>query len=151
MFTAHALGIMAAEAGLHDSFFADFGITRAEAEQAAMAPTNLAYTSYLLRVAYVGVYAELLGALLPCYWIYQEVGRVLIAHGSPNPLHQRWIATYGGEEYGAAVTAVLAEVDRVAAAATDAQRAAMREAFVIASRYEWMFWQMGWDQEAWPI
>jgi thiaminase/transcriptional activator TenA len=38
-----------------------------------MAPTNVAYTSYLLAVAYAGSFPEALAALLPCYWIYWEV------------------------------------------------------------------------------
>jgi len=151
MFAGHVVGIMSAEQGLHDGFFADFGITRAEVEETPMAPTNLAYTSYLLRVAWGGEYAELLGAILPCYWIYREVGAALLAQGSPNPLHQRWIATYGGEEYGATVEAVLDEMDRVGAELGASQQEAVRDRFVTTSRYEWLFWTMGWTLESWPV
>lgn len=151
LFAGHVVGIMQAEGTLHDTFFAEFGISRAEVEQTPQAPTTLAYTSYLLRMAYSGDYAELLGAVLPCYWIYQEVGQVLLAEGSPNPQYQRWIATYGGEEYAASVAAVLDEMDRVGADLGPQQRAAVQAAFVTTSRYEWMFWQMGWDQEQWPL
>lgn len=151
MFADHVLGIMAAEGTLHDTFFADFGITRAEVEATPMAPVNLAYTSYLLREAYGGDYATLLGAVLPCYWIYREVGRLLLAQGSPNPLFQRWIDTYGGEEYGETVERVLEEMDRVGAELGPEARAVVTQAFVTTSRYEWMFWDMGWRQEAWPV
>ena len=151
MFASHVLGIMAAEGSLHDTFFADFGITRAEVEQTPMAPTNLAYTSYLLRQAYGGDYAELLGAVLPCYWIYREVGQVLLAEGSPDPLFGRWIATYGGDEYGETVERVLEEMDRVGADLGPEQRAAVVQAFVTTSRYEWMFWDMGSRLEEWPV
>jgi thiaminase/transcriptional activator TenA len=34
-----------------------------------MAPTNLAYASYLIATAYGDSFPELLGAVLPCYWI----------------------------------------------------------------------------------
>jgi len=27
----------------------------------------------------------------------------------------------------------------------------MRRHFVTTSRYEWMFWDMGWRQEGWPV
>jgi thiaminase/transcriptional activator TenA len=27
----------------------------------------------------------------------------------------------------------------------------MRRHFVTTSRYEWMFWDMGWRQETWPV
>ena len=76
-------------------------------------PTTLAYTSYLLRSCHQGSFAEGLAAVLPCYWIYAEVGTALLARGSPDPLYARWIATYGGEEFGRIVADVLAVVDRV--------------------------------------
>jgi thiaminase/transcriptional activator TenA len=151
MFAAHVSDTMTAEGALHETFFAAFGLSRAEVEAIPPAPTTLAYTSYLLRVAALGDYAEVLGAVLPCYWIYQEVGQVLLSRGSPDPLYRQWIETYGGEEYAAVVEDVLAEVDRVGAGLTPAQRAAVREVFVTASRYEWMFWDMGWRLEGWPV
>jgi thiaminase/transcriptional activator TenA len=27
----------------------------------------------------------------------------------------------------------------------------MEESFVISSRYEWMFWEMAWTEEQWPV
>jgi thiaminase (transcriptional activator TenA) len=27
----------------------------------------------------------------------------------------------------------------------------MRRHFLATSRYEWMFWDMGWRREAWPV
>jgi thiaminase/transcriptional activator TenA len=151
MFAGHVVGTMTAEGSLHDACFAEFGLTRAQVEQTPLAPTTLAYTSYMLRVATLGDYAEVLGVVLPCYWIYQEVGRVLLAKGSPDAMYRCWIETYGGEEYAAVVDAVLTEVDRVGAGLTAAQKRAVQEVFVTASRYEWLFWEMGWRLEQWPI
>jgi thiaminase/transcriptional activator TenA len=39
----------------------------------------------------------------------------------------------------------------VAAESGPASRARMTEHFVTTSRYEWMFWEMGYRQEAWPV
>ena len=39
---------------------------------------------------------------------------MLLAEGSPDPLFGRWIATYGGEEYGETVERVLEEMDPTA-------------------------------------
>ena len=100
MFNEHAAGAIAVERQLHESFFSDFGLSESDVAATPMAPTNLAYTSYLLAVAFGGSFPQALGALLPCYWIYWEVGYQLRERGSPDPLYQRWIATYGGEEYG---------------------------------------------------
>ncbi|MGH8906122.1 MAG: hypothetical protein ACRD0K_06330 [Egibacteraceae bacterium] len=53
--------------------------------------------------------------ILPCYWIYWQVGKALVQRGSPDPAYQRWIDTYAGEEFAAAVAQVLALTDRVEA------------------------------------
>ena len=92
--------MVAVEQQLHDSLLADLGIDPGVADGAEIAPTTLAYTSYLLATARGGSYAEGVGAVLPCYWIYWEVGKELRRRGSPDPRFQRWIDTYGGEDYG---------------------------------------------------
>ena len=151
MFNEHAAGAIAVERQLHESFFADFGVSEADVAATPMAPTNLAYTSYLLAVAYGGSFPEALAALLPCYWIYWEVGKQLLERGSPDALYRRWIATYGGEEYTAIVQAVLALTDRVGENLSTSERDSMLGNFQTTARYEWMFWDMGHRQEQWPI
>jgi thiaminase (transcriptional activator TenA) len=151
MFNQHAAGAIAVERELHAGFLADFGLTPAEVEASPMAPTNQAYTSYLLASVYAGSFAEALAAVLPCYWIYAEVGARLLARASPDPAYARWIATYGGEEFGRIVADVLALVDRVGASVGAAEQAAMRAHVVTTSRYEWMFWDAAWHREAWPV
>jgi thiaminase/transcriptional activator TenA len=113
MFARHAADAVAVEKALHESLLADLGIDPASASAAEPAPTNLAYTSYLLAAIYGGSYADGIGAVLPCYWIYWEVGKELQRHGSPDPRCQRWIDTYGGEEFAEAVRAVLAVADEL--------------------------------------
>jgi thiaminase/transcriptional activator TenA len=151
MFARHAADAVAAELELHATLLADLGISQEEATTAEPAPTNLAYTSYLLATARGGSYAEGVGAVLPCYWIYWEIGKELLRRGSPDPRYQRWIDTYGAAEYGEVVTAVIAEADLVAQGLSGSERALMRRHFRTTSRYEWMFWDMGYRQESWPV
>lgn len=151
MFAEHAAGAIAVERELHESFFADLGLSEEQVAATPMAPTNVAYCSYLLASAYGGSFAEALGAVLPCYWIYREVGTELLQRGSPNPLYERWIDTYGGEEFGAVVDAVLALTDRLGPTLSASDRAAAAARFGVTARYEWMFWDMGWRREAWPL
>ena len=92
-----------------------------------------------------------LAALLPCYWIYWEVGKELERAGSRDPLFARWIATYASEEFGSVVRAVLEATEPRRAGLTDEEPRAMRRHFVTTSRYEWMFWDMGYRMEQWPV
>jgi thiaminase/transcriptional activator TenA len=151
MFNEHAAGALKVERALHESFFKDFGLTPAAVAATPLAPTNVAYTSYLLAVAYGAPYHETVAALLPCYWIYWEVGKELERMGSPDPLYGRWIGTYASEEFGGVVRAVLEAADRIAEGCQARERQAMEHHFVTTSRYEWMFWEMGYRREAWPL
>ena len=151
MFTEHAAGALKVEKTLHESFFKDFGLSPEAVSATPLAPTNLAYTSYLLATAHAGPFHEAVAALLPCYWIYWEVGKTLERAGSRDPLYARWIGTYASEEFGAVVRDVLACTDALAEGLRDPERETMRRHFVTTSRYEWMFWDMGWRQETWPV
>ena len=151
MLSDHAAGALRVERTLHEGFFQEFGLTTDDVLNTPLAPTTLAYTHYLLAVAYGAPFHEALAALLPCYWIYWEVGKELTRAGSSNPLYARWIGTYGSDEFGSVVRAVLDATNEIAAAVGDAQRAVMRRHFRTTSRYEWMFWDMGWRRERWPV
>jgi len=151
MLNEHAAGALTVERTLHESFFQDWGLSPEAVATTPLAPTNLAYTSYLLAVAYGRPFHEAIAALLPCYWIYWEVGKTLERAGSRDPLYARWIGTYASEEFGAVVRAVLACTDTLAASLGDEDRGAMHRHFVTTSRYEWMFWDMGWHRETWPV
>ena len=147
----HAAGAIEVERSLHDSFFRDFDLSPAAVAATPLAPTALAYTSYLLAAAHGGSFAEGMAAVLPCYWIYREVGQELLRRGSPDPLYQRWIATYGGEEFAAVVGEALALMEKAGAGIGATERARVEERFVTTSRYEWLFWYAGWRREAWPV
>jgi thiaminase (transcriptional activator TenA) len=150
MFARHAAGV-AIEAKLHDSLLADLGLDPASVNVAEPAPTTLAYTSYLLASARGGSYAEGVAAVLPCYWIYWEVGKELLRRGSPDPRYQRWIDTYGGEEFADVVREVLAATDELGPILAPPERARVHKIFHATSRYEWMFWDMGYRKESWPV
>src|SRR6202035_4346937 len=151
MFARHAADAIAVEKTLHGSLLADLGIDPVAAGQAEPAPTNLAYVSYLLAATSTGSYAEGVGAVLPCYWIYWEVGKELVHRGSPDPRYQKWIDTYAGDEFAAAVREVIDATDALAAGLSRAERARVHRHFRATSRYEWMFWDMGYRQETWPV
>jgi thiaminase (transcriptional activator TenA) len=151
MFSRHAADVMAVERTLHDSLLSGLRIDPASIEHAEAAPTTLAYTSYLLATVRGGSYAEGVGAVLPCYWVYWEVGKELMQRGSPDPRYQKWIDTYGGEEFGGTVREVLAVTDQLGPGLGPAERALVHRHFRVTTRYEWMFWDMGYRKESWPV
>ncbi|MFC4942659.1 thiaminase II [Pseudonocardia sp. GCM10023141] len=151
MFAEHAAGAINAERDMHAALLGELGMTHADAEREPVAPTTLAYVSYMLAAAHGGSFAEAVSAVLPCYWIYARVGEELVARSSPDPLYARWIALYGGAEYQAVVDAVLDVTDAIGARASEAERALMERHYRTTSKYEWMFWDAGYRQEQWPV
>ena len=151
MFTRHAAGAIDVERTLHESLLPELGIDAGSIADTEPAPTNLAYTSYLLATVHGGCYAQGVAAVLPCYWIYWEVGKELVNRGSPDRRYQRWIDTYGGDDFGAVVQEVLDATDRLADHVGAGDRDRMFQSFGTTSRYEWMFWDMGYRREQWPV
>ncbi|MGH3981066.1 MAG: thiaminase II [Pseudonocardiaceae bacterium] len=151
MFAEHAAGAIRAEQEMHAELAGRLGLSPEQLAAQPVGPTTLAYGSYLLATTHTGSFAEGLAAVLPCYWIYARVGDALAERSSPDLLYARWIAMYGGEDFQAVVDAVLALTDRVGTELSDAETGRVRGHFVTTSRYEWMFWDAGYRQEAWPI
>lgn len=147
LFAQHAAGAIAAEQEMHAELSASLRIDRS----GTPGPTTLAYTSYLLATVHGGSFAEGLGAVLPCYWIYARVGEALLAGSSPDPLYARWIAMYGGDEFQAVVDAAVGVMDRVAADLAPVERERVLAHYRTTSRYEWMFWDAAWRLETWPV
>lgn len=147
----HARDTLVVERALHDGFFREWNLTPEQVYATPVAPTNLAYTSYLLRMAHSASFEEAVAALLPCDWIYVQVGRELEKKGSPNPLYQRWIDTYASEEVWAIVQKLIGIVDAAVEGLSEFRQEVLRHHFTVASRYEWMFWDMAWRMEAWPL
>ena len=117
----------------------------------AQSPACLLYTSFLYRQ--FNAPAEVLAAaVLPCFWIYKEVGDYIVANqsGENNPF-QAWIDTYGSAEFAQSVEKAIRICDELAENCTEEQQNAMTEVFVVCSKFEWMFWDSAYHLEQWKI
>jgi thiaminase/transcriptional activator TenA len=151
MFARHAAGAVDVELTLHAELLESLGLSREQLDSTAITPTTQAYTSYLLATAYAGSFAQGLAAVLPCYWIYQRVGAQLVEAGSANQRYQRWIDTYGGDDFAAVVHDVLALAEAVGASLPPAEAERAGRHFQQTATYEWMFWDASWRRESWPV
>ncbi|WP_029623869.1 TenA family protein [Sphingomonas sp. PAMC 26617] len=136
---------------LHQTFFRQFDITPAMVAMSESSPVCVGYTGYLASLAATRSYEELIAGILPCFWVYWEVGCAIksIAR-SPNP-YEAWINIYADPGFGEATRRVRTLVDGAASLSTESARAAMAKAFRTATRYEWMFWDSAYRQLDWPV
>jgi thiaminase/transcriptional activator TenA len=151
MFARHAAEVYDVELSLHGTLLPALGIDAAAVDETAATPTTLAYTSYLLATTYGGSFADGLAAVLPCYWIYARVGATLLERGSPDPRYQRWIDSYGGDEFAATVAGVLDLTDRIGSELNPTEESVARAHFATTARYEWMFFDAAHRRETWPV
>jgi thiaminase/transcriptional activator TenA len=142
--------ILVTEMDLHRSLAASWGIAAEELEREPATPTTRAYADFLLRVAALGDFAELVAALLPCMWGYAEVGTRLaggVAEADPAHPYARWIATYADPAFQAEAAWCRALADELGAGLDAAGRARMHAAFAESSRHELAFWDASWRLE----
>ncbi|MEU4314289.1 TenA family protein [Nocardia sp. NPDC024068] len=146
---------VAVESALHHDLLTGGRIPAREGEP-EHSTACLGYISYLIATAATESYAVGAAAALPCFWIYAEVGRDLAAKAAevlaadPEHPYAQWVATYGAEEFQESAAAARSLVDAAAAAASARDREAMETAFVIATRYELMFWDTALHPQPWP-
>ena len=141
------------EMDLHRSYCAEFGISQTRLERTRMAPGTSAYSRYLLSVAYEGSIQEIAAALLPCQWGYSEIGLDLARTGdtSGKNRYAGWISTYASEDFRQLAQWLRGYLDTLAKNPPKAQRKRLEETFLTSCRYEYLFWEMGYNKEDWPV
>ena len=115
-----------------------------------MAAATTGYTRHLLTEAHQGGTLDLLGSFLPCPWTYEFIGKRL-APEIQHPVHAAWMEFYGSEEHTRLVDWQLAIVDRLGEDAGPRHRGRIASSFRTSLRFEWMFWDMAYREEYWPV
>ena len=146
-FLQFAQNAILVERALHIGYFKEYEIEF----QSGKAPGCFAYTNYLLSVSAFESYEVAVAALLPCFWIYKKVGDYIYANQTqPNP-YQNWIDAYAGEEFAASVEKALNICNDLAESASEKTRKAMQEAYLTASKLEYVFWDSAYQLEKWAV
>lgn len=155
LFAGAAVGAIAAETRTHAAFLTPRGIELGSAETSANwaepSPTCRAYAGSLEVAAAHDPVEVAIAAILPCFRVYAEVGRVLLEKrpAADHP-YRSWIDTYAAPEFDRVVRAVENYADRLAATSTSSRREEMAAAYALSTRFEWMFWDSAWRHETWP-
>ena len=139
------------EMSLHVSFCKDFGISLSDLLETKMSPTVLAYTRYLLEIAYSKPAVHIATAILPCSWGNSELGKKLYLQGMPvnAPLYCRWIEMYNSEEFAGLAQWLRDFIDRETVGLSSESLVVLSDIFIQSSRYEYLFWDAAYRMETW--
>lgn len=144
MFHEFAKSGIEGEKAMHELLIERFGINT----QVKPSIVTKTYNDHTQEAIDTGDKAVALAALLPCMWVYNEVGMHIlkIAQSDKNP-YKEWIEEYGNEAFTEGVNAVLKLADEYAAQADEATRERMTREYIEATLYEYAFWDYGYNGE----
>lgn len=121
-------------------------------ESIEITPAAQLYAGWEAQAAAFRPLAEAVAAILPCFWVYGEIGRYIAENVKKegNP-YAGWLAGYGDPAYAETVDLAMAIGDNLARELDADARRAMTEAFVKSVRMEWMMWDAAYKKESWPV
>lgn len=134
-FLHFASGAFHAERMLHAHFLAPGSYDHIEPSPACMA-----YTRFLLATAATASVEEAIAAVLPCFWIYREVGRTIAKRAHRDNPYALWIETYSSREFSEETEQAIALLDAVAEQSPPHLLKRMTSAFEYCTLFEWHFW-----------
>ncbi|MEF2967697.1 thiaminase II [Paenibacillus sp. M1] len=152
MFQEQIAFILHREVQPHRCFCAAAGVDEELLRGHPLAPSAHHYIRHMLTVAHEGTLGEIMAALLPCPWTYLEIGRRLLDEVRPDSSHpfHEWILFYG-HEAGDATAKFRAMLDAWAEEAGEAERGRMKQHFMHSCQLEYLFWDMAYKLEEWPV
>lgn len=139
------------ERELHANYFHKFGLEPEIVERTPLTPACHHYIAFLVATGFREPLAVHLAALLPCFWIYREIGRHIHSRAASNNPYRTWIDTYAGDEFEDAVNSMIATTDAIATEQSETTLVAMHAAFTRATQLEWIFWHSAYCLEEWPV
>ena len=101
---------------------------------------TLGYTSYLLNICSNKPVEIGIAAVLPCFWVYREIGLFIAKQSKRNNPYARWIETYTSDDFSSTVDKVIDIFNALARNTTDAVQNKMLDAFYKSTCLEWHFW-----------
>ncbi|GIL30186.1 bifunctional hydroxymethylpyrimidine kinase/phosphomethylpyrimidine kinase [Actinocatenispora comari] len=103
------------------------------------APSTTRYVDHLLATAARGDYRVLIAALLPCFWLYQNLGSRLAARSDAAHPYRAWLDAYGDAEFAAQNERAIDLVTTAAVEADEPTRDRMWRAFRASCEHEAAF------------
>lgn len=140
LFVSFARSGMEGEKAMHDMLIGRFGV---DTDIIASKVTS-DYNEHICEGIATGNPCIALAAVLPCMWIYNQVGLHILNHArlEGNPFRE-WIMEYGQDEFTEGVNQALDLIDAWAPEADEDTLKKMEYYYLKAALYEYAFWDYG--------
>jgi thiaminase/transcriptional activator TenA len=135
------------ERAMHEKFLSEYP----EKKAIQKSPACFTYTNFLLATVAFRSTEEAVASILPCFWIYREVGDYIYSNSTSNNPYMDWINTYSAEEFRKATDIAIEITDELADSTSDINRSEMKDVFLLSTRLEYIFWESGYKKEMWMV
>ncbi len=121
-----------------------------DAAQVEPIPANVSYTSFLLSTSSMRSFEVAMSSVLPCFWSYAEIAAYHNdkLENNEKKIYKDWASVYGTESYLELVERMKNIVNKIG---EDTSYKELKDVFITASRYEYMFWEAVYNKEDWPV
>lgn len=148
-FSRAVTAILDGEMEIHRTYMKKLGIEEKEAEGTKPSLDTLAYTSYMMRVAYEKDALAAAVSILACALSYEWIANK-ITEWNPgakdHPFFGEWIRGYSSAEYTDGNRALILLTEALAKNCSKERMSGLSEIFLNCSRFEKRFWDMAWSE-----
>lgn len=151
---------LATEELMHAAMLDDATLAATREKMAAViaspsaSPTTEGYSSWLVATASLQGYDATVAAVLPCFWIYAHIGKLLVERAGTLPAehpYNAWIKLYDDPEFEAATQQAIAIFERCLGVVNGRKRERLEAIFLKACLYELRFWHGAYIGEDWSL
>lgn len=145
--------VLDSESHPHHNFCQVAGVTYESLQGSENSPTAVNYMQHMLTAAQFGSVSDIIATLLPCPWIYLDIGQRMMREYRPERDHPfyEWIAFYDGQTVEELTRYFCAWLDRLVAEKSVTEKEIMQQLFNRSCQFEYMFFDMAYRLEEWPV
>ncbi|MBH1989240.1 MAG: TenA family protein [Myxococcaceae bacterium] len=125
----------------------EYGATGSE-HDSQQCPSCQAYSDFELSSAFFS-FAVGLSAMTPCYTVYERVADWMLQHPVSDNPYQSWMDAWSSSDFKNSVQEIRAIMNQEALKVDLSVWDRMLEAYALAVRYEWQFFNSAWNLAKW--
>lgn len=134
-----------------EEIYDKLGYRKADLKSKEASLATISYRSFLLSQGQEGSKFETYGAILPCDWIFAEIGKKLKKDMPKeskysHKIYQDWIESYASPEYQKDIKELRQKVDKKSEKASEREKRTFKENFKTALKYESSFFSYAYNQ-----
>ena len=149
LFSSLIASTLDTENALHQDYLRRLNISQEMIAQAKPSIVTDSYTNYMIAIAEKEGLGELMAAVLSCSWSYKLIGDFMekFPGATEQEFYGEWVNMYISDGYRSSNQLMIDMVDRLTEGYTEQQIQNLEHIVYVCSQYEYMFWDMAWNEK----